>query len=154
MAVARAALAGSVYAPVGLATHYHTFAVHPPWADSLDFIGQIGAHRFYRMEGPAGATGSFRFAYLGGEPLPGPHPRSESPGPDTSPDPLAVERAYAQGLRTAQAITPLATATAPGDAGDLLRHGADAADRPANLPENRAIQPEYQHSGSWIGEPQ
>jgi spore germination cell wall hydrolase CwlJ-like protein len=27
--VARAALGGYVYAPVGLATHYHTFAVHP-----------------------------------------------------------------------------------------------------------------------------
>ncbi|HZU64264.1 MAG TPA: cell wall hydrolase, partial [Novosphingobium sp.] len=74
-AVAKAALAGFVYAPVGLATHYHTFAVHPAWADSLAFIGQIGAHRFYRFAGPAGATAAFRTAYAGGEPLPGPHPR-------------------------------------------------------------------------------
>src|SRR3982750_5030053 len=33
--VARDALSGFVYAPVGLATHYHTIAVHPYWAPSL-----------------------------------------------------------------------------------------------------------------------
>ncbi|MFX4781967.1 cell wall hydrolase, partial [Acinetobacter baumannii] len=31
MAVAASALAGQVYAPVGLATHYHTYAVTPAW---------------------------------------------------------------------------------------------------------------------------
>lgn len=46
--VAREALAGEVYAPVGLATHYHTLHVHPYWADSLQSLGTIGAHRFYR----------------------------------------------------------------------------------------------------------
>src|SRR5690606_14522749 len=46
--VARAALAGAVYAPVGLATHYHTVQIHPYWADSLHHVGTIGAHRFYR----------------------------------------------------------------------------------------------------------
>jgi len=153
MAVARAALAGAVYAPVGLATHYHTFAVHPVWADSLDFLGQIGAHRFYRMEGPAGAPTAFHFAYLGGEPLPGPHPRLATPGPDSSPDPLAVERAYAEALR-APAIVPAIAAPAPAYTGDVLSHGGDAAFRASNLPENRAIRPEYQHSGAWIGDPQ
>ncbi|MFD1958893.1 cell wall hydrolase [Novosphingobium panipatense] len=34
-AVARAALAGYVYAPAGLATHYHTVQVRPYWAPSL-----------------------------------------------------------------------------------------------------------------------
>ncbi len=58
-AVARAALAGAVYAPVGLATHYHTVQVHPYWADSLDHVGTIGAHRFYRWRGAAGLRQAF-----------------------------------------------------------------------------------------------
>jgi hypothetical protein len=53
--VARDALAGAVYAPVGLATHYHTVQIHPYWADSLQTVGTIGAHRFYRWRGAAGA---------------------------------------------------------------------------------------------------
>ncbi len=46
--IAAAALAGSVYAPVGLATHYHTYRVHPHWASSLVKSAMIGAHIFYR----------------------------------------------------------------------------------------------------------
>ncbi len=49
--------AGAVYAPVGLATHYHTPQIHPYWADSLDTVGTIGAHRFYRWRGAAGRAG-------------------------------------------------------------------------------------------------
>src|SRR3982750_3336591 len=33
--IAEAALHGSVYRPVGLATNYHTTAIHPYWAPSL-----------------------------------------------------------------------------------------------------------------------
>src|SRR5690606_1744739 len=33
--VAEAALTGYVYAPVGLATHFHTTAIHPWWASSM-----------------------------------------------------------------------------------------------------------------------
>jgi len=40
--VAEDALSGAVYAPVGLATHYHTIQVHPYWSDSLQAVTTIG----------------------------------------------------------------------------------------------------------------
>ena len=49
--VARAALSGYVYAPIGLATHYHTIQVNPYWAPSLRYLTTIGAHRFYAFNG-------------------------------------------------------------------------------------------------------
>ncbi|MDE2303716.1 MAG: cell wall hydrolase [Sphingomonadales bacterium] len=127
-AVARSALAGAVFAPIGLATHYHAFTVHPAWADALAFVGQIGAHRFYRMEGAAGAAGAFRFAYAGGEPLPLPHLRAAA-ALAPAPDPLTIERAPAYPAR-----------------------GGDAALRMAE-PAAGDIRPEYRASGSWIAQP-
>lgn len=67
--IAAEALSGSVYAPVGLATHYHTLWVNPYWAGSLDHIGTIGAHRFYRNRGAGGQAGAFANAYAGIEPV-------------------------------------------------------------------------------------
>ncbi|NJM51157.1 MAG: hypothetical protein HC843_10015 [Sphingomonadales bacterium] len=49
--VASAALSGSVYAPVGLATHYHTDWVVPYWSDSLEKITAVGTHLFFRWPG-------------------------------------------------------------------------------------------------------
>ena len=69
-AVAEAALAGSVYAPVGAATFYHTNAILPWWASSLARIGAVGAHIFYRWRGAMENALSFRAAYAGVEPLP------------------------------------------------------------------------------------
>jgi hypothetical protein len=69
--IARAALAGDVYAPVGLATYYHTTAIHPWWAPSLTPVTTIGAHIFYRWPGSWGGADAFRQAYAGVEPLPG-----------------------------------------------------------------------------------
>ncbi|QUL39316.1 cell wall hydrolase [Erythrobacter sp. JK5] len=66
--IAAAALAGEVYAPVGHATHYHTLWVNPRWAGSLDHIGTIGAHRFYRNRGAGGSLGAFTVTYAGFEP--------------------------------------------------------------------------------------
>lgn len=63
--IASDALSGSVYAPVGHATHYHTLWVNPYWAGSLDHIGIIGAHRFYRLRGTAGEKSAFSMAYAG-----------------------------------------------------------------------------------------
>ena len=37
------ALAGFVYEPVGAATYYHTFAVHPWWDARVSEVAQIGA---------------------------------------------------------------------------------------------------------------
>ena len=50
-AVAEAALAGSVYAPVSGATFYHADSILPWWASSLTRIGSVGAHIFYRWRG-------------------------------------------------------------------------------------------------------
>ncbi len=154
--VARAALGGFVYAPVGLATHYHTFAIHPYWADSLNFLGQIGAHRFYRFNGPAGSPGAFRFAYAGGEPLDHPHSHAAAPARDSAPDPLAIQRAYAGGSPLALApAAPVRTAmAAPAYAGDALQRGGDNAFRAHDLPETHGVRPEYQGSGQWITQPQ
>ncbi len=171
-AVARDALSGYVYAPVGLATHYHTVAVHPYWADSLTYLGTIGAHRFYRFGGAAGAPATFRFAYAGGEPPAGPHPRSAAPaGPDVMPDPVAIQRAYDGGLQAAQHATLLAatdsTSTGPASAlaaparaaappvysAELQRRGGDALYRGDNLPGPGGVRPEYAESGRWITSP-
>lgn len=66
--IASEALSGSVYAPVGHATHYHTLWVNPYWAATLDHVGTIGAHRFYRNRGAAGEKGAFTTRYAGFEP--------------------------------------------------------------------------------------
>ena len=75
--IAAAALAGSVYAPVGLATHYHTFRVLPHWASSLVKSAVIGAHIFYRWNGGWGGPAAFRQVYAGAEPLPAPKPKAD-----------------------------------------------------------------------------
>jgi len=67
--IARAALSGEVYAPIGHATHYHTLFVNPYWAKTLDHIGTIGAHHFYRNRGRGGEKAAFSVRYAGAEPL-------------------------------------------------------------------------------------
>lgn len=161
--VARQALAGFVYAPAGLATHYHTVAIHPYWADSLNYLGTIGAHRFYRFKGPAGQPATFRFAYLGGEPMAGPHPRSTlAPAPVATTDPVFIQRAYESGLQAAQsnafqpaASNPARTKAAPPPvySTELQHRGGDALYRGDNLPGATTVLPEYQHSGRWIAQP-
>src|SRR3954468_10963828 len=65
--IAAAALAGYVFAPVGVATHYHTTAIHPWWADAMSKAVTIGAHIFYRWNGAWGDPRSFRRPYVGPE---------------------------------------------------------------------------------------
>ncbi len=60
--VASAALSGSVYAPVGNATHFHTTGVSPGWRNSLIQVGQVGDHLFYRFGGRAGSRAAFSYA--------------------------------------------------------------------------------------------
>ncbi|MEH3038236.1 MAG: cell wall hydrolase [Sphingomonas adhaesiva] len=72
--IAAAALAGTVYAPVGLATHYHTYAVTPAWNRSLVMTDAVGAHFFHRWRGYWGTSAAFARRYRGHEPVPGPHP--------------------------------------------------------------------------------
>lgn len=66
--VAEAALAGSVYAPVGWATHYHANYVLPYWAPTLAKSAVVGAHLFYRWAGGWGRPPAFAKTYRGQEP--------------------------------------------------------------------------------------
>lgn len=80
---AGAALAGYVYAPVGLATHYHTYAVTPAWNRSLVMTDAVGAHLFHRWKGYWGTAAAFHQIYAGGEPIPGPLAPLVAPLPPT-----------------------------------------------------------------------
>ena len=156
--VARAALAGYVYAPVGLATHYHTIAVHPRWDQTMTLVQTIGAHQFFNLMGPAGSAGAFRNAYSGNEFIPSPRLRALAPaGADPSLDPAAIERAYAGGLKVAQdgsnGIAPLRPAAAPSYSAEVQSRGGDRLYRGEKLPEAQGIKPEYQNSGKWITQP-
>jgi spore germination cell wall hydrolase CwlJ-like protein len=65
--VARSALTGSVYKPVGHATHYHTDWVVPVWSASLEKIRAEGTHLFFRWAGWWGTPPAFRGGYAGNE---------------------------------------------------------------------------------------
>jgi hypothetical protein len=65
--IAAEALSGSVYAPVGLATNYHTTAIRPWWAASMTRAITVGSHIFYRWRGEWGDPTSFRRPYLAAE---------------------------------------------------------------------------------------
>lgn len=172
--VAADALAGNVYAPVGLATHYHTSAVHPYWADSLAFVGTIGAHRFYRWAGMAGRVSAFTASYRGFEPLAAPHPRTWVPAATDVADPLVLEKAFEQGrLQAYDAATGLGAGAAGGAvagtrAGLAIGIGTApekasstglAPATPSATPAQPAttIRPEarqaYENAGKWIAQP-
>lgn len=138
--VAREALSGRVYTPVGLATHYHTIAIYPYWAPKLAYLGTIGAHRFYKFGGTAGSPATFRFAYAGGEPVAAPHARAQDApaGEDRSLDPLLLQNNF-----PTVASQAAATVHAP----DPQKRSGEA------LPEAHGIRPEYANSGKWIVQP-
>lgn len=62
------AIAGRVYSPVGMATHYHTDWVHPYWSASLLKLARVDTHLFFRWRGYAGSAANMNVAYRGGEP--------------------------------------------------------------------------------------
>ncbi len=119
-------LAGYVEPGVGLATHYHTYAVTPAWNRSLVMTAAIGAHFFHRWQGYWGTPAAFTQAYAGGEPVPGPHGRVSAT------------------VVMASAALPAAPFGAGAPAG--LAQGATAAFAPATAPSQ--IQPRYADSGS------
>ncbi|MFN6936300.1 MAG: cell wall hydrolase, partial [Tsuneonella sp.] len=87
---------GEVFAPVGMATHYHTHAVTPRWNKSLVMTGVFGAHFFHRWKGYWGTGAAFTQAYRGGEPVPGPKaqlavaPATNAATPTPVPTPVAA----------------------------------------------------------------
>lgn len=142
--VARAALSGAVYAPAGLATHYHTLQIHPYWANSLDSLGTIGAHRFYRWRGAAGRAAAFADIYRGGEPIAAPHPRQAQPAAAEA-DPLVLARAYEASLATTQ--PDLAAATVYRD------KSSDTKEASVSSPQSGDVRAEYARSGQWLRQP-
>ena len=126
MKVAAAALNGHVMAGVGMATHYHTYAVTPSWNRSLVMTAAIGAHFFHRWQGYWGTPGAFRQAYLGGEPVPGPHARSGPPlilasaAPVPVTAPALIQPAYVKSGTPIVAAGPVADSL-PGDSQILDR---------------------------------
>jgi hypothetical protein len=154
--VARAALSGAVYAPVGLATHYHTVQIHPYWADSLHHVGTIGAHRFYRWRGAAGRPAAFRAAYLGGEPAAAPHPRAAiaTSAASSEADPVALARAYEETLDQPRSVAALQVRTpAPVYAAAVEARGGDALYRADTMPGAGQVREEYARSGQWLKQP-
>ncbi len=114
--LAEQALSGQVFGQVGTATHYHTNWVNPYWAPTLNHIGTIGAHRFYRMKGAAGARGSFRANYRGGEAFPRPNLGSIAPADpvDTATDSPALTRIFDEARNAAQSVGAAARTVRPG----------------------------------------
>jgi len=154
--VAHAALAGFVYAPVGLATHYHTLDVHPAWENNLITVATIGAHRFYRWPGAAGQKAAFQAAYLGGEPAAAPNPRALSPAVASSPDPVALARAYEASLPAREPLRATVAAkasSAPTYSAEVAARGGDALFHAGNLPDGGERSSLLERSGLWLQRP-
>ena len=98
--VATEALSGSVYAPVGNATHFHTTGVSPRWRSSLIRVSQVGDHVFYRFGGRSGSSRAFAY-----DPAPSTgsdEPRLIQAGMDPSEPVRQVGQAVAYSLLLAQ----------------------------------------------------
>lgn len=134
-AIAAEALAGRAYAPVGLATHYHTNAVAPTWAPRLALTTVIGAHIFYRLPGAGGAPTAFRAAYAGREPVP--HPTQ-----------IFFRTAAAPLVPDFTAITPEMPAAVRAAVAPPSDIPQDPRWTAANLPES-TVRDEYRQSGQW-----
>ncbi|HEV2865530.1 MAG TPA: cell wall hydrolase, partial [Allosphingosinicella sp.] len=133
--LAAEALAGYVFAPVGLSTHYHTHAVFPTWAPRLARTIVIGAHNFYRLPGAWGEAGAFTASYAGREPFP--HPT------------MTLVRRPAVPLALEALLAAPAT---PAEVRAAVRLPSDIPQDPrwtaADLPES-TVREEYRNSGQW-----
>jgi hypothetical protein len=150
--VAAAALGGYVYRPIGLATHYHATYVLPYWASSLQNVGTIGLHTFYKWRGLAGRSDAFAARYRGGEPVAAPHPRSAVLTPESAPDPVVLAQAYEAARRKAAAQSA-AYVPPPAYSAAVEARGGDRAFTAENLPQTSGIRAEYANSGRWIAQP-
>ena len=167
--IASRSLSGEVFKQVGLATHYHTNWVNPYWAPSLNFIGSIGAHRFYTMRGRNGTQAAFKGRYAGIERIPTPNYSRASGAGIGAADAYVPSSGYT-------GFTPLPPAPAFGSGGGAgnaapvnSRNGAgnavpseaeSGAAKPADpyanstiLPGSGQVKQEYANSGQWIEQP-
>jgi hypothetical protein len=146
--IAQAALSGDVYRPIGLATHYHTRWVNPYWAGSLDHVGTIGAHIFYRNRGSGGGKGAFTTTYAGYEPrVTGRMVRAPEVQADWFADAGPFIPAAAPALPRSEPPSP---AMKPGSAMPTSSQ-TDPAD-PAATRAGQA-RPEYANAGRWKKDP-
>ncbi|WP_446690670.1 cell wall hydrolase [Sphingomonas sp. XXL09] len=136
------ALAGYVYAPVGLATHYHTYAVTPAWNRTLVLTDVVGAHLFHRWKGPWGTAAAFGRPYRGGEPLPGPHAPPLLPVTPAAPALIAAAAPV-----PVAPVTPAAEVRAPyADSGRALSPVAAAGED--HLPPASTVLDKWKDSGT------
>lgn len=152
--VALAALSGYVFKPVGWATHYHTHAVNPYWASSLDYIGSVGAHRFYRWKGNAGQAGAFTNAYRGGEPVAAPAPRAFDD--EGTPAPLAVAPPPNSAIGTSGGTSGEPKVGIGRAASATMQPPVSQPQTPpakAGPPQSGDVKDEYANSGRWIRQP-
>jgi hypothetical protein len=145
--IAAEALNGSVYAPVGLATHYHTLWVNPYWAASLDHIGTIGAHRFYRTRGASGQAAAFTGGYAGLEPL----VSGRTTPPPMSPAALAEPAAARPLIAYELDPVPVRKQAARGAGSAPLPAAAPAPAEP--VAGTGSVRPEYARAGQWKAQP-
>jgi hypothetical protein len=116
--------------------------IHPYWADSLDHIGTIGAHRFYKWRGAAGRSFAFSDTYRGGEPVAAAAPRRPDAAPAET-DPVALARAYEVAVE----------APAPVYSAAIEARGGEALFRANTAPAAGQVREEYARSGQWLKQP-
>jgi spore germination cell wall hydrolase CwlJ-like protein len=137
--IAAEALSGSVYAPVGLATHYHTQQVLPVWAFKLAKADVIGNHIFYRMPGAWGQPAAFARRYSGREP---------------SPATIIATRLPAYFPKAPAAPPGALPATLPTLASAWTPSQQQPAQQPAQMVNERlpqsTVKPEFANSGRWL----
>lgn len=152
--VAAAALGGFVYRPIGLATHYHATYVLPYWASSLQNIGTIGLHTFYKWRGLAGRSDAFGARYASSEPVAAPHPRSYADPLGSAPDPVVLAQAYeaARFKATAQAAAYVPPPP-PAYSVAVEARGGDRQFTAQDLPVSSGVKAEYANAGRWIAQP-
>jgi hypothetical protein len=151
--IADEALSGSVYAPIGHATHYHTLWINPYWASSLDHVGTIGAHRFYRNRGAGGQKGAFTNTYAGAEPTVSGRTR---PLPAGSQMPGSPQTRPLIGYASLSGMTPTAPASATRPRYSAPVSSASASSAPDSWdptsPEFTGagqVREDYARAGQW-----
>jgi spore germination cell wall hydrolase CwlJ-like protein len=145
--IAAAALAGSVYAPVGYATHYHTQQVVPTWAYKLVKAAVVGSHSFYRMQGVWGIPSGFSQHYAGREPSPAVLLASR---PRIAPPPALAYAAQFAGRFPAASYQPGYATDGSAMPAQTSENAPQAAPND-NLPQSR-VREEYRNSGMILSD--
>ncbi|WP_336920642.1 cell wall hydrolase [Altererythrobacter lauratis] len=148
--IARAALGGFVFRPVGLATHYHRTDIYPYWAPSLHEVGTIGLHRFYRWSGAAGRPAAFSAGYAGSESIPRFNLVARAQGAAESGALLPPDVEAAAAVRPAPAPLGAIPTLAP-----ELPAATAAEPKPDStlLPHSGRVLDQHARSGQWLRQP-